>query len=126
MSEELPSFAKYIFLLGFIVSLVMGGWTFLSPESWCAITEWPVEIASVRVIGALLLTLSFAGILGFRAKSWKEVELYVETIIFFSLVTAVAMVWNAVVQGLPLIGWINTGLLVLFFVLYTYVYYRCK
>ena len=126
MSGELPSFAKYVFLLGFIVSLIMGGWTFLSPVSWCEITEWPLEIASVRVIGALLLTLSFAGILGFRAKSWKEVELYVETIIFFSIITAVAMVWNAVVQGLPLIGWFNTGLLVLFFVLYTYVYYRCK
>ncbi len=126
MSGELPSFAKYIFLLGFIVSLIMGGWSFLSPESWCAITEWPVEIASVRTIGALLLTLSAAAILAFRAKTWKEVELYVLTIIIFSILGAIAMVWNIAVSGLPLIGWLNTGLLVLFFVLYTYVYYRCK
>ncbi|MFW9974584.1 MAG: hypothetical protein ACFFDQ_04930 [Candidatus Thorarchaeota archaeon] len=126
MSGELPSFAKYVFLLGFIVSLIMGGWSFLSPESWCAITEWPVEIVSVRTIGALLLTLSVAAILAFRAKTWKEVELYVLTIIVFSILGIIAMVWNIALPGLPLIGWLNTGLLVLFFVLYTYVYYRCK
>ncbi len=126
MSGELPSFAKYVFLLGFIVSVIMGGWSFLSPESWCAITEWPTEIVSVRVVGALLLTLAVAAILAFRAKSWKEVELYVLTIICFSILGAVAMVWDIAVNGLPLIGLLNTGLLVLFFVLYTYVYYRCK
>jgi hypothetical protein len=126
MSEEIPSFAKYIFLLGFIVSVIMGGWSLLSPESWCAITEWPLEIVSVRVIGSLLLTLAVAAILAFRAKTWKEVELYVQTIIFFSIVGSAAMIWNIAVSGLPLIGWLNTGLLVLFFVLYAYVYFRCK
>lgn len=126
MSGELPSFAKYVFLLGFIVSLIMGAWSFLSPESWSAITEWPDETAAIRVVGSLLLMLAVAAILAFRAKTWKEVELYVQMIIIWTLIGTIGMIWSTVVLALPLIGWLITGLLLLFFVLYIYVYYRCK
>ncbi|MFW9965466.1 MAG: hypothetical protein ACFFCX_17970 [Candidatus Sifarchaeia archaeon] len=126
MSGELPSFAKYIFLLGFIVSVIIGGWSFLSPESWSAITEWPLEVVSIRMVGSLLLMLAIAAILAFRAKSWKEVEIYVMMVIIWTIIGIVGLVWNIAVVGLPLIGWLNTGLLVLFFVLYTYVYYKCR
>ncbi|MFX1370134.1 MAG: hypothetical protein ACFFAY_16205, partial [Promethearchaeota archaeon] len=77
MSGEIPSYAKYIFLLGFIVSLIFGAWYFISPESWCDFTDWPAEYSSLRIVGSLLLMLSFAAILAYRAQTWKEVELYV-------------------------------------------------
>jgi len=126
MSREIPSFAKYIFLLGFIVTLIYGAWYFLLPESWSAVTGWPEETASVRVLGSFLLMLSIAAILAYRAASWKEVELYVLMVIVWTLLGTIGMVWNMLVMTLPIAGWFNTGLTALFLVLYLYVYYQCK
>lgn len=126
MSGEIPNFAKYIFLLGFIVSLIYGAWYYLLPESWSAITGWPEEPASIRIIGSLLLMLSFAAILAYRAASWKEVELYVLMVIVWTLLGTIGMVWSMLVMTLPIAGWLNASLTTLFFILYLYVYYQCR
>jgi hypothetical protein len=126
MSGEIPSFAKYIFLFGFIVSLIFGVWYFLSPESWSTITGWPTENASGRIVGALLIVLALGSILAYRASSWKEVELFVIILIAWNLLGTIGMVWNMLVLTLPIAGWFMTGLLVLFLVLNLYVYYQCK
>ncbi len=126
MNEEIPNFAKYIFLLNFIVSLIFGAWYFLTPESWSTITGWPVETASGRVIGALLITLALGSILAYRSSSWKEVELFVIVLIVWNLLGTIGMVWNMLVLTLPIAGWFMTGLLVLFLVLNLYVYIQCK
>ena len=126
MSGEIPSYAKYIFLFGFIVSLIFGAWFFISPESYSTITGWPSESAAIRITGSLLLMMSFGAILAFRATSWKDVEIYVLMVIVWSLIGTIAMVWNMLVMTLPLAGWFNTGLTAMFFVLYLYVYYQCK
>ena len=126
MSGEIPSSAKYIFLLGFIVTLIYGAWYFLLPESWSAVTGWPEEPASVRVLGSFLLMLSVAALLAYRAASWKEVELYVLIVIVWTLLGTIGMVWNMLAMTLPIAGWFNAGLTALFLVLYLYVYYQCK
>ncbi|MFX0055576.1 MAG: hypothetical protein ACFFAX_12145 [Promethearchaeota archaeon] len=122
MSGEIPSFAKYVFLLGFIASIVFGVWTFLSPESFSAITEWPDEPASTRLVGSFLISLSIAALLAYRASSWKDVELYVLIIILWMVLGTISLVWATLVVPLPIIGWALAGLLMLFFVLYLYVY----
>ena len=126
MSGELPSFAKYIFLLGFITSFIFGVWSFLSPESYSAITGWPLEPAAMRLVGAFLIMLGIAAVLAYRATSWKEVELYVLMIILWTILGSVALIWSTLVVPLPIIGWLLTGLLVFFLVLYLYVYLPCK
>ena len=122
MSEEIPSFAKYIFLLGFITSIIFGVWAFISPESYSAITAWPDEPAATRLVGSFLIMLAFAAILAYRATSWKDVELYVLMIILWILLGSISLVWSTLVVPLPIIGWALTGLLMMFFVLYLYVY----
>ncbi|MFW9786525.1 MAG: hypothetical protein ACFFE2_14205 [Candidatus Thorarchaeota archaeon] len=126
MSGEIPSFAKYILLFGFIVSLIFGVWYFFSPESWSTITEWPVETASGRVVGAILIVLAIGSLLAYRASSWKEVELFVIVLVAWNLFGAIGMVWNMLVLPLPIAGWFMTGLLVLFFVLNLYMYIQCR
>jgi hypothetical protein len=126
MSGELPSFAKYIFLLGFIVSLIVGVWSFLSPDTWSTITDWPAENSSVRLIGSFLIMLAVAAVLAYRARTWKEVEIYVFIIIIWTFIATVGMVWSIMTEALSIIGWYLTGLLVLFFALYVFVYYKCR
>jgi len=126
MSGEIPSYAKYIFLFGFIVSVIFGAWFFISPESYSTITGWPSENAAIRIAGSLLLMMSVGAILAYRSTSWKEVEIYVLMVTAWALIGTIAMVWNMLVMTLPLAGWFNTGLTAMFFVLYLYVYYQCK
>lgn len=126
MSGEIPSYAKYIFLFGFIVSLILGAWYFFSPESWADFTGWPPEYSSMRIVGSLLLMLAFAAILAYRAKTWKEVELYVLMVIVWTILGIVGMLWNSATMTMPVFGWVNTGLLALFFVLYLYIYMQAR
>jgi hypothetical protein len=57
LSENISNIARYVFLLAFIVDLIFGVWYFISPESWTALTGWPTETASGRMLGV-------AGVIG--------------------------------------------------------------
>jgi uncharacterized membrane protein len=122
MSGEIPSFAKYVFLLGFIASIIFGVWTFLSPESFSAILGWPDEPTATRLTGSYLIVLAIAALLAYRASSWKDVELYVLIVIMWMVLGTISLVWSTLVEPLTIIGWALAGLLMLFFVLYLYVY----
>ena len=126
MSGEIPSFAKYVFLLGFIAATIFGVWTFLSPESFSTLTGWPDEPTATRLVGSFLIVLAIAALLAYRASSWKDVELYVLTIILWMILGTISLVWSTLVVPLPIIGWALAGLLMLFFVLYLYVYMQGK
>ena len=43
-------------------------------------------------------------------------------IIVWTILGIIGMLWNFAVMVLPIFGWVNTGLLVIFLVLYLYVY----
>jgi hypothetical protein len=126
MSGEIPSFAKYVFLLGFIVSLIFGAWYFISPESWADFTGWTPEYSTTRIMGSVLLMLAIAALFAYRAETWKEVELYVLMIIVWTILGIVGMLWNFATLTIPVFGWINTGLLAMFFVLYLYIYMQAR
>jgi hypothetical protein len=126
MSVEIPSFAKYIFLLGFLTSIIFGVWSFLVPDSFSAVTGWPVEPAAIRLVGSFLIMFGIAAILAYRATSWKEVELYVLMIIFWTILGTIALVWSTITVPLPIIGWLLAGLLVVFLVLYLFIYMKAR
>jgi hypothetical protein len=126
MSGEIPSYAKYIFLLGFITSILFGIWAFIIPDSFSAITGWPVEPAATRLVGSFLTMLGIAAIFAYRATSWKEVELYVLMIIIWMILGIIALVWSTLTVPLPIIGWLLAGLLGLFLILYLFIYMKAR
>lgn len=126
MSGEIPSFAKYVFLLGFLTSIIFGVWAFIIPESFSTLTGWPEEPGATRLVGSFLTMLGIAAIFAYRATSWKEVELYVLMIIFWTILGTIALIWSTLVVPLPLIGWLLAGLLVVFLVLYLFIYMKAR
>jgi O-antigen/teichoic acid export membrane protein len=126
MSENISDLAKYVFLMHVIATLIFGVWFFLSPESWVALTEWPVELASGRMLGAALLMMAVGSFMGYRATSWEQVELYVTIQIVWNLLGTISLLWSYATMTLPVAGWINIGVLVLFLLLFGYVYYQAK
>ena len=123
---EITKLAKYVFLIHFITCMIFGAWYFISPESWSALTGWPTETAAGRILGAALIALGLAAFFAFRASTWEEIEIIVLVELIWNALAMVGMIWNYVYLTLPIAGWLNTGLLALFFVLYFYVYYEAK
>lgn len=126
MSENISNLARYVFLVHFIVLLIFGVWYFVSPESWAALTGWPTETAAGRMLGAAFIMMAVGGIMGYRATSWEQVELFVTIEIVWNLLGIIGMIWNYATMTLPVAGWLMTGLLVIFLLLYVYVYYNAK
>jgi len=126
LSENIGNLAKYVFLLAFIVDLIFGVWYFISPESWTALTDWPTELASGRMLGVAIIMLAVGSIMAYRATSWEQVELYVMMEIVWNLLGVIGMIWNYATMTLPVAGWFMTGLLAVFLLLFVYVYYQAK
>jgi len=126
LSENISNLARYVFLLAFIVDLIFGVWFFLSPESWVALTEWPSELASGRMLGVAITMLAIGSFMAYRATSWEQVEIYVMMELIWNLLGVIGMLWNYATMTLPIAGWLMTGLLALFLILFGYVYYQAK
>ena len=126
MSGELSSLAKYIFLVSFLAQVLFGVLFFFSPETWIAITGWPNEPSTGRVLGAAIMVLALGALLAYRASSWEQVELYVLMQILWNILGLVAMLWNYFTIALPVAVWLLIGLLALFLVFYLFVYYKAK
>ena len=126
MAEEIPSIAKYVFLLHFIIALVFGAFWFLLPEYWSTLTGWPVEYASGRIVGVAALMMAIGSFLAYQKTSWEQIEIYVVMELVYNILGAIGMVWAIFTVALPVIAWAFVGLLAMFSVLFLYVYFTAK
>ncbi len=127
MSGELSKISKYIFLLHFIVALIFGLIWFVVPEYWNTLTGWPEEIASGRIVGMATIMVAIGCLLGYRATTWKQVEILVVMELVYNILGAIGMIWNAIaIPTLPVVVWLLIGLLGLFAVLFLYVFFTEK
>jgi hypothetical protein len=126
MAGELPSIARYVFLLHFIVALVFGAFWFILPEYWNTLTGWPLEIASGRIVGMATLMMAVGSFLAYTKTTWEHVEIYVIMELVFNILGAIGMLWNVVTVALPIIAWALIGLLALFAVLFLYIFFTAR
>ena len=70
--------------------------------------------------------MAVGSFMGYRATSWAQVELYVTIEVIWNLLGTMSLIWSYATMTLPIAGWLNTGLLALFFILFAYVYYQAK
>ena len=126
MTGEISKLAKYVSLLYFIITVILGVWFFLSPESWNALTGWPEEIASGRIVGAAFVAFAIGALLAYRAKSWEEIRILVMVLIIWTLLAVVGMLWNIATMTLPVAAWLMVGLAAVFLILFLYVYFKAK
>ncbi|MGY5863428.1 MAG: hypothetical protein RTV41_02430 [Candidatus Thorarchaeota archaeon] len=126
MSGELSKISKYIFLLAFIAQIIFGVWYFVAPDSWSALTGWPLELSAGRVLGAAIVALALGGLLAYRATSWDKVELYVMMQLFWNVFGLIAILWAYFTMTLPVATWLIVGLLGLYLILFLFVYMKDK
>jgi hypothetical protein len=126
MSGELPSLAKWVFLLHFIIALIFGAFWFILPEYWSTLSGWPVEYASGRIVGMATLVMAIGSFFAYQKTTWDQVEVYVIMELVWNILGAIGMLWNVFVYTLPLAAWLLIGLLGLFAVLFLYVFFMAR
>jgi hypothetical protein len=116
---------KTTFLVHVIVVLVFGLPLFLVPGTYESIMNWePIEPAIGRTLGAVLLALGVSSWLGYKATSWSEVRIVVLQEIAFTLLGAIASLYEAIVPGAPTLIWLNIAVMGIFCILWVYFYRR--
>jgi len=123
MTGAISKSSRFVLLLYFIIALIVGVWFFFAPQLWNAVTGWPSEIASGRMLGAACVALAIGALLAYRAKSWEQIEIFVLLIIIWGVMSVVGMLWNILTMTLPFAAWFMDGLAALFLLLFCYVYY---
>ncbi|MCK5152213.1 MAG: hypothetical protein KAQ65_10240 [Candidatus Thorarchaeota archaeon] len=126
MSGEIPTTAKYVFLLSFIVALVFGAFWFLMPEYWSTLTGWPVEYASGRIVGMATLMVAIGSFLAYQKTTWEQIEIYVIMGLIFNILGAIGMLWSIFTVTLPVVAWALIGLLGLFAILFLYIFFTAR
>ena len=126
MSGEIPTTAKYVFLLHFIVALVFGAFWFLMPEYWSTLTGWPVEYASGRLVGMATLMMAIGSFLAYQKTTWEQIEIYVIMELVFNILGIIGMLWSMFTMTLPVVAWALIGLLGLFAILFLYIFFTAR
>jgi hypothetical protein len=126
VSSTIPKFLKYVFLLHFVTCIVFGAWFYLSPQTWVALTGWPPEYSAGRMMGALFIALAVASLLGYRAQSWERAEIAVMFCLTWTVLGTIGMIWSMLTLTLPVVGWLMTGIVALFLVLFAVAFFTRK
>lgn len=127
MDKEISKGLKYLFLFHFIIGVVFGLIYLIIPVTYADFINWPLkEAPTYRLIGAALFGFGFSSWLAYKSGLWDQVRILVVTEIVWCGIAGLLMFRNMLYEGLPPIGWLNTGLLIFFAVAFAVFYQREK
>jgi len=127
MGKEISGGLKNLFLLHFVTGVVFGVIYMFAPETYAQLVDWPLrEVPPYRLIGAALCGFGISSWLAYKSGIWEEVKIVVFAEIVWCGLAGILMVWSMFAEGLPAIGWLNTGLLLFFAAAFTYFYQKEK
>jgi hypothetical protein len=127
MEKKISSGLKNLFLVHFILAVVFGLVYLLIPVLYGKMVNWPIEDPPVyRLVGAALIGYGASSWFAFKNPFWAKVELVVLGEIVWCVVGSLVMLWGMFFAGLPVIGWMNTGFLIIFAIGFIHFYIKEK
>ncbi|MFX0108666.1 MAG: hypothetical protein ACFE7R_10300 [Candidatus Hodarchaeota archaeon] len=126
---QYPNILRYTFLIHIIIAFVFAVMFFLIPTVYIDLVVWPfADLAAARRIGALFFGLGIAAILGYRAKTWEQVEIVVYLNITWTIFGIIGLVWSFIENSAyPMMAyWLNVAISALLFLLYLVSYLQAR
>jgi hypothetical protein len=125
MDKQIRSGLKALFLVHALVGLIFGLAYLAIPATFAGWFNMPhTDEPYMRMIGAAILGFSATSLVGFQAHSWAEVKIVVQGEFVWTGLAALLALWSVLDGTWPVAGWINFGLMALFFIAFGYFYWR--
>ncbi len=125
MREKISKPLKLAFLLHFFVAILFGLTFLLFIEFYVEVTGWPyLDPIAGRVLGAAFIGFGMASLLCWRETEWTKVKITVQMEITWLIVAIVAQFWIVFTLGLPIMGWVNVVIMLVFCIAFSWFYYR--
>lgn len=123
MQKQLLSGLRIVIWFHIVLGLILGLGYFLIPTTLLNLLTWPsMDTYFTRMIGAAVLGFVAAGWFALQANDWEKVKIYVQAEIVWTILGTLATIWGMLTESLPIIGWLNTIILAIFAVAFTYFY----
>jgi len=111
------------FLIHTPVTLIFGIAFYLVPGIWANLVKWtPFDAAMTQLMGAAVLAIGVSSWLGYKAESWKEVRITVQSEIVFTVAGSLVGLYAYFFAGAPLFIWVPIIVMVIFGALWIYFY----
>lgn len=125
MDKPITSGLKTLFLVHAVVGLVFGLGYLVIPATLAGWFNMPLtDEPYLRLIGAAILGYTATSTAGYLAHSWDEVKIVVQGEFVWTGLAATLSLWFVLDGTWPVAGWINFGLMALFFLAFGYFYWR--
>lgn len=125
MDKPITSGLKTLFLVHAVVGLVFGLGYLVIPATLAGWFNMPLtDEPYLRMIGAAILGFSATSLVGYLSHSWREVRIAVQGEFVWTGLAALLSLWLVLDGTWPVAGWLNFGLMALFFLAFAYSYWR--
>ena len=123
---EISKFLKFALLIDGLIALGYGLILLLFPEQHQAFFGYPFEEFADRFIGSMMLAFGVGNLLAYRASSWENVEFVIYMNMTFFVLCDVVMLYSIAVGLIPIMGFVQIGLMSFLLILFLYAYYEAK
>ncbi len=123
---EISKFAKNSFLIDALVAIIYGLVLLLLPEQHATLMGFPYEEFADRYMGSLFIGFGVGNLLAYRAATWDQVELVVIMNLTFLVVGLIVALYCIAVAILPVMAFMQAGLMLFLTFLFLYSYYEAK
>ena len=123
---EISKFLKYAFLIDGLIALSYGLWLLLLPEQHMTLFGYPFEEFADRFVGGMMTAFGVGNLLAYRASSWENVEFVIYMNMTFFVLCDIVMLYAIAVGLIPIMGFVQIGLMSFLLILFLYAYYEAK
>jgi hypothetical protein len=129
MADQISKPLKLTFLIHFFVSIFFGLIFLLMIEAYRDFIGWPyLDPVVGRLLGAAFVGMAASSLLAWRETEWEKVKIVVQLEMVWCAVGSIVMIASFfvfTVDPLPIfMTWFNIGLLLAFFVAFTWFYFQ--
>lgn len=125
MDKPISTGLKNLFLVHAVIGLVFGLGYLLIPATVAGWFNMPLtDEPYLRLLGAAILGFTATSIFGYLSHTWGHVKIVIQGEVVWTGLAALLSLWLVLAGTWPAAGWINFGLMALFFLGFGYFYWR--
>ena len=121
--KEISKAFRSMLLIHFIVCYIFG-WVFLIAfDQYTNLIGWPYfDPITGRLLGATFVGIGSVSLYLYKYPKWSKVEVAVVLNLPWILISIIVNISGQIIYNLPLIHWMHTAILIIFFIAYLYFF----